>query len=68
MISKERMKRLQRGFKYLEMYDELGDYPDKKVPVSISLPLELKVKLSRLKNKSTYIASLIQKDLARKKE
>ncbi len=67
MINKERMKRLQKAFEYLETYDELGDYPDKKVPVSISLPLEIKIKLSKLKNKSDYIESLIRKDLAKRK-
>ncbi len=67
MINKERMKRLKKSFRYLELYDELGNYPDKKVPISISLPLILKHRLSKVENVSKYIESLIEKDLAKSK-
>lgn len=68
MINKERIKRLRKAFKYLELYDELGDYPNKKVPVSISLPLAMKHKLktSKIANISKYVENLINRDLTRR--
>ncbi|MBI2545912.1 hypothetical protein HYV81_01920 [Candidatus Woesearchaeota archaeon] len=62
------MRRLRKAFEYLEKYDELGNYPDKKIPVSISLPLLLKHKLSKIENVSKYVEHLIVKDLKKKGE
>ena len=68
MLDKKLLKKLKNGFEYLKQYDELGDYPDKKVPVSVSLPVHLKKRLSQFENISEYIEQLIEQDMQRKKK
>ena len=61
LTDKQILKRFKRSFEYLEEYDKLGDYPDKKVNISITIPLRLKKKLDKIKNKSELIERLIEK-------
>ena len=49
----------QKALKYLEDYDKLGTYPDRKKRVTISISNKSVAKLKNIKNKSRYIDNLI---------
>ena len=62
-IDEKIFRRLRKGFSYLEEYDKFGGRPDKRVPVSITIPLHLKRKLERKGNVSRFVEKAIEKAL-----
>ncbi len=62
-IDKKIFNKLQRGFEYLEEYDRLGGRPDKRVVLSVTIPLKLKRKLEKEKNISRFVEKAIKRAL-----
>ena len=60
-IDEKIFKELKEGFDYLEEYDRLGEKPDKRVPLTISIPLRLKKKLENKENVSRFVEEAIVK-------
>ena len=55
MLTEKEIKHLQEGFDYLEEYDKLLDFPDKKVKITATISLRLKRKLENSKNQSEIV-------------
>ncbi len=62
-INEKLFKSLKEGFRYLEEYDEYGGRPDKRVPISVTIPLHLKRKLEKKENMSRFVEKAIEKAL-----
>ena len=60
-IDENIMKELKEGFDYLEEYDRLGGDPNKRVPLTISIPLRLKKKIEEKGNVSRFVEKAIVK-------
>lgn len=62
-IDKKIFEELKEGFAYLEEYDKVGGFPDKKVPLCVTIPLRLKKRLKEQKNISKFVENAIEKAL-----
>ena len=56
-------KEIRKEWRYLEEYDRLGDCPDKKVQICITIPLSIYMEISKEKNRSEFIEKAIIKEL-----
>jgi hypothetical protein len=62
----QRIKELHEGLTYLGEYDSLIESPTKKKVISIRLSNRLLQKMGKIKNRSRFIESAIEKSLPTK--
>ncbi len=62
-IDRKAFKKLEWGFRYLEEYDKLGGRPDKRVVLSVTIPLRLKKELEKKGNVSRFVEGALIKAL-----
>ena len=55
---------LKKGFEYLEQYDRYGAKPDKRIVLSVTIPLWLKRKIENKKNISAFVEKAIIDELS----
>ncbi|MBI4895122.1 MAG: hypothetical protein HY831_01385 [Candidatus Aenigmarchaeota archaeon] len=63
VIDQKAFEKLKKGFEYLEEYDKYGDYPDKRIVLSVTIPLRLKKKLDKKDNVSRFVEKAIDNEL-----
>ena len=63
MVDEKAFEKLKKGFEYFEDYDKYGDYPDKRVVLSVTIPLRLKKKLDEKENISRFVEKAIEDEL-----
>ncbi len=63
-IDEKRFERLKPWFEYMEEWDRLHAKPDKRVAISITIPLRLKKRLEKEKNMSRFVEKAIEKALS----
>lgn len=64
-IDKRLLKRLEKGFAYLEEYDKFRGRPDKRVQLCISVPLRLRreLEVKGKPNVSRFVEHVLEKAL-----
>jgi len=67
-IDRKAFEKLKLGFAYLEKYDKFGSRPDKRVPICITIPLELKKRIEKKGkgNLSRFISESLESHMAGK--
>jgi hypothetical protein len=63
LIDEKLMKQLKPGFEYLEEYDKYGQKPNKRVVLSVTIPLKLKKRLEKTKNISRFVEKAIEDEM-----
>ncbi|MFC1648684.1 hypothetical protein ACFL1B_04470 [Nanoarchaeota archaeon] len=62
---KRRLKRIEKGTKYLEEFDRLGGvFPDKRIPATFTITALTLDKLKDMENKSEFVERAIVRELA----
>ena len=63
-IDEKLFKRLKPWFDYMQEYDELRARPDKRVVLSVTIPLRLKKRLGKKENVSRFVERALENALA----